>query len=155
MGRKRVLALTVAVIAAVVIIGGVVLLAAQVPPPPIATEFLSGRAVFTDDIDLKMKIRREGEPPDVVNAEDPRAPWSRGSRSSPEPRSLGTRMRAPWWSTSFQGRSSMFRPMTVRGFRTRLGARGLGPDGTPPLASDRRTEQDSMTRKPSRPPEGS
>jgi quercetin dioxygenase-like cupin family protein len=71
MGRKRVLALTVAVIAAVVIIGGVVPLAAQVAPPPIATEILTGRAVFTDDIDLKMKIRREGEPPDVVNAEDP------------------------------------------------------------------------------------
>jgi quercetin dioxygenase-like cupin family protein len=71
MGRKRVLALTVAVIAAVVIIGGVVPLAAQVAPPPIASEFLTGRAVFTDDIDLKIKIRREGEPPDVVNVEDP------------------------------------------------------------------------------------
>ena len=58
MGRKRVLALTVAVIAAVVIIGGVVPLAAQVAPPPIASEFLTGRAVFTDDIDLKIKIRR-------------------------------------------------------------------------------------------------
>jgi quercetin dioxygenase-like cupin family protein len=71
MGRKRVLALTVAVIAAVVIIGGVVPLAAQVPPPPIATEILTGRAVFTDDIDLKMKIRREAKPPEVVNVEDP------------------------------------------------------------------------------------
>jgi quercetin dioxygenase-like cupin family protein len=71
MGRRRVLALTVAVIAVVVIIGGVVPLAAQEPPPPIATEILSGRAVFTDDIDLKIKIRREGDPAEVVNVEDP------------------------------------------------------------------------------------
>jgi hypothetical protein len=71
MGRKRALALTVAVIAAAVIIGGVVPLAAQVAPPPIATEFLTDRAVFTDDIDLRIKVRREGEPPDVVKVEDP------------------------------------------------------------------------------------
>jgi quercetin dioxygenase-like cupin family protein len=72
MGRKRVLALTVALVAAVVIIGGVVPLAAQVPPPPIATEILSGRAVFTDDVDLMFKIKRQGGgPTDVVKAQDP------------------------------------------------------------------------------------
>ena len=71
MGRKRVLALTVAVIAAVVIMGGVVPLAAQVPPPPIATEFLTDRAVFTDDVDLKIKIKREGGTRDLVRVEDP------------------------------------------------------------------------------------
>ena len=71
MGRKRVLALIVAVIAAVVIIGGVVPLAAQVPPPPIATELLTGRAVFTDDVDLLIKIKREDGSKDTVQVKDP------------------------------------------------------------------------------------
>src|SRR5918994_272986 len=71
MGRKRVLALIVAVIAAVVIIGGVVPLAAQVPPPPIATEVLTGRAVFTDDVDLLIKIKREDGSKDTVQVKDP------------------------------------------------------------------------------------
>jgi quercetin dioxygenase-like cupin family protein len=53
------------------ITGGVLPLAAQVAPPPIATEFLTGRAVFTDDIDLKIKIKREGDRTEVVNVEDP------------------------------------------------------------------------------------
>ena len=135
MGRKRVLALTVAVIAAVVIMGGVVPLAAQVPPPPIATEFLTGRAVFTDDVSLRIKIKREGETRDLVRAETPRAPWSRGSPYSPESRSLGTRMAAPWWLTSFQGRSSMCRPKTVRGLSIRQGP----PSSTLGFTSTRRT----------------
>lgn len=44
---------------------------AQQPPPPIATEFLTGRAVFTDDVDLKLKIQLDGEATEVVNARDP------------------------------------------------------------------------------------
>ncbi len=46
-------------------------LAAQVAPPPIATEFLTDRAVFTDDVDLKIKIKREDGTRDLVNVEDP------------------------------------------------------------------------------------
>ena len=71
MGWKRVLALTVAVITAGIITGVMGPLAAQEPPPPIATEVLTGRAVFTDDIDLLLKIKREGDSPDVVRAADP------------------------------------------------------------------------------------
>jgi quercetin dioxygenase-like cupin family protein len=41
------------------------------PPPPIATEFLTGRAVFTDDVDLKFKVKLDSETTRVVNAEDP------------------------------------------------------------------------------------
>jgi hypothetical protein len=44
------------------------------------------------------------------------------------------------------------RPLGAPGARAARRAGGLG---LTPLASDRRTEQDSMTRKPSRPPEGS
>jgi Cupin domain len=71
LGRKRVLALTVAVIATVVIIGGGVPLAAQVAPLPIATELLTGRAVFTDDVDLLIKVKREDGSKDVVQVKDP------------------------------------------------------------------------------------
>ena len=71
MARKRVVALTAAVIAAGIIMGGMVPLAAQEPPPPIAAEILTDRAVFTDDVDLKLRIKREGEPTDVVNVDDP------------------------------------------------------------------------------------
>jgi len=44
---------------------------AQQAPPPIATEFLSGRAVFTDDVDLKVKIKLDGQATAVVHAKDP------------------------------------------------------------------------------------
>jgi quercetin dioxygenase-like cupin family protein len=72
MNRKRgaVLA-TVGLIAAVLIGANVMPSGAQQAPPPIATEFLTGRAVFTDDVDLKIKIKPDGEATQVVNAEDP------------------------------------------------------------------------------------
>jgi quercetin dioxygenase-like cupin family protein len=44
---------------------------AQQPPPPIATEFLTGRAAFTDDVDLKLKFKLDGTATEVVNAKDP------------------------------------------------------------------------------------
>ena len=44
---------------------------AQQPPPPIATEFLTGRAVFPDDVDLKLKVKTHRGPRTVVKAEDP------------------------------------------------------------------------------------
>jgi quercetin dioxygenase-like cupin family protein len=43
--------------------------AAQVPP--IASEALTARAVFPDDIDLKLKIKQPGGATTVVNVEDP------------------------------------------------------------------------------------
>lgn len=71
MTRKRIVALTAVVAAVGLLAGGVLPLAAQEAPPPIATEFLSGRAVFTDDVDLLIKIKREGEGTEVVKVKDP------------------------------------------------------------------------------------
>ena len=45
--------------------------AAQQQPPPIATELLSGRAVFSDDVDLRLKIKFDGHATRVVKAKDP------------------------------------------------------------------------------------
>lgn len=45
--------------------------AAQQEPPPIATEFLTARAVFTDDVDLKVKRKLDGQGTEVVNVKDP------------------------------------------------------------------------------------
>jgi quercetin dioxygenase-like cupin family protein len=70
MKRKR------GVIAAAVLIGvvsvtvNVVPSAAQEPPPPIATEFLTARAVFTDDVGLKATIKLDGRSTDVVKVKD-------------------------------------------------------------------------------------
>jgi quercetin dioxygenase-like cupin family protein len=71
MTKKRVAALATGLIA-VLLIGVTVLpSAAQQPPAPIATEFLTGRAMFTDDVDAKFKIKLDGKATTVVNAEDP------------------------------------------------------------------------------------
>ena len=40
-------------------------------PPPVATEFLTGRAVFTDNVRLKVKIKLNGHKTQVVNVRDP------------------------------------------------------------------------------------
>src|SRR5829696_4850103 len=72
MNRKRGAALAaVGMIAAVLIGANVMPSGAQQPPPPIATEFLTGRAVFTDDIDLKLKFKLDGAATGVINAGDP------------------------------------------------------------------------------------
>ncbi len=71
MGRRRVAVLAAALIGAGLIMGGVLPSVAQEAPPPIATEVLTGRAVFTDDVDLMIKRKLEGGQTDVVKAEDP------------------------------------------------------------------------------------
>jgi quercetin dioxygenase-like cupin family protein len=72
MNRKRGAALAaVGMIAAVLIGANVMPSGAQEPPPPIATEFLTGRATFTDDVDLKVKFKLDGKATGVVNADDP------------------------------------------------------------------------------------
>jgi quercetin dioxygenase-like cupin family protein len=63
--------LAAALIAVVVIGANVLPSAAQQPPPPIASEILTGRAVFTDDVDLKLKIKLDGRAERVVKTEDP------------------------------------------------------------------------------------
>jgi quercetin dioxygenase-like cupin family protein len=71
MNRKRVAASAAALVAVLLIGGDVLPSGAQQPPPPIATEFLTGRAVFTDDVDLKIKIKLDGGATRVVNSKDP------------------------------------------------------------------------------------
>src|SRR5919108_1465490 len=74
MTKKRAIALATGMIAVALIGANVLPSAAQQAPPPIATEFLTGRAVFTDDVGLKLKIKRAGGPRTGVNAEDPSRP---------------------------------------------------------------------------------
>jgi hypothetical protein len=71
MTRKRVAVLGAALGAVLVVSVGVLSSAAQQPPPPIATEFLSGRALFTDQVDAKFKIKLDGQNTTVVNVDDP------------------------------------------------------------------------------------
>jgi quercetin dioxygenase-like cupin family protein len=72
MTKKRAAALATALIAVGLIGANVLPSAAQQAPPPIATEFLTGRAVFTDDVDLKLKIKpQEGGPTTVIHSKDP------------------------------------------------------------------------------------
>ena len=71
MTKKRAAALATALVAVVLIGANVLPSAAQRPPPPIATELLTGRAAFTDDVDLKLKIKLDGNATRLVNAKDP------------------------------------------------------------------------------------
>jgi quercetin dioxygenase-like cupin family protein len=72
MSRMRAVALTTALVAVVLIGANVLPSAAQEPaPPPIASELLTGRAVFTDDVGLKLKVKVDGKQTTVVNAADP------------------------------------------------------------------------------------
>lgn len=71
MNWKRGAALGAALIAVLLIGANVLPSAAQEPPPPIATEFLTGRAVFTDNVDLQVKIKLDGKATKVVNVKDP------------------------------------------------------------------------------------
>jgi quercetin dioxygenase-like cupin family protein len=71
MTKKRGIALATGIVAVLLIGANVLPSAAQQPPPPIATEFLTSRAVFTDDVDLKIKVKAGGGKTTVVNAKDP------------------------------------------------------------------------------------
>jgi quercetin dioxygenase-like cupin family protein len=72
MSRKLGAASVAATLIAVLLISLSVLpSAAQQPTPPIATEFLTDRAVFTDNVDLKVKTKLDGRKTKVVNVKDP------------------------------------------------------------------------------------
>jgi len=72
MSRKRGAALAAAALIAVLLIGANVLpSSAAQQPPQITTEILTGRAVFTDNVDLKIKTKLDGKATKVVNAKDP------------------------------------------------------------------------------------
>ena len=71
MSSKRGAALAAAALIAALLIGANALpSAAQEPPPPIGAELLTGRAVFTDNVDLKVKAKLDGATR-VVNVKDP------------------------------------------------------------------------------------
>lgn len=74
-GRLAVNAKRIALMSAVVAVGliafGVVPLAAQEDPPPIAAEVLTPRSVFTDDVDLLVKVKPDGERTTVITEKDP------------------------------------------------------------------------------------
>jgi quercetin dioxygenase-like cupin family protein len=50
---------------------GVVPSAAQDPPPPIAAEPLTPRSVFTDQIQVKLRLKNDGRETSVVQVDDP------------------------------------------------------------------------------------
>ena len=71
LSKTRKAALATAIVAVPLIGANVLPSAAQEPlPPPIATEFLTSRAVFTEDVDAKFKIKHDGEGATVVKSED-------------------------------------------------------------------------------------
>ncbi|HEX6299676.1 MAG TPA: cupin domain-containing protein [Acidimicrobiia bacterium] len=70
MNTKRVALMFVAVAVGLIVLGTVPL-AAQEDPPPIAAEFLTPRSTFTDDVDLLVKIKPDGERTTVVKEKDP------------------------------------------------------------------------------------
>lgn len=70
MKRKRGV-VAVAVLMAVLAVTLNVVPAAAQEPPPIATEFLTDRAVFTDDIRLRLRIKFEGLRRELVNLNRP------------------------------------------------------------------------------------
>jgi len=72
MNRKiRAAALAAALIAVLLMGASMLPSAAQELPPPILVEPLTGRAVFTDDVDLSVKIKLDDKATSVVNVKDP------------------------------------------------------------------------------------
>ena len=69
MTRIRRAVLSAALLGAGVV--GAVALPSAAQEPPIASEPLSGRAPFTDDVDMKLKLKVDGEDRVVVNVTDP------------------------------------------------------------------------------------
>lgn len=70
-GKRGAIAGGAALLAALVLMLDVLPSSAQVSPPPIATEFLTERAVFTDDVDTKFKIKMDGRKTTVVKDKNP------------------------------------------------------------------------------------
>lgn len=71
MSRKRGAVVATVLVAVLVVSVNVLPSAAQEPPPPIATEFLSGRAVFTDAVHMKFRIKLDRKSTQVVRVKDP------------------------------------------------------------------------------------
>jgi quercetin dioxygenase-like cupin family protein len=70
MSRKRGAALAASTLVVLLIGANVLPSAAQAPPMPVPTP-LTDRAVFTDNVDLKFKVKLDGKATQVVNVKDP------------------------------------------------------------------------------------
>jgi quercetin dioxygenase-like cupin family protein len=70
MSSKRGAALAAAALIAVVVIGASVV-PSTAQPPPIGIELLTDRAMFTDNVDLKLKNKLDGKKTEVTNVKDP------------------------------------------------------------------------------------
>jgi quercetin dioxygenase-like cupin family protein len=71
MSKSRGVVLAAALVGVVVIGANVLPSAAHQGAQPIRTEFLTPRSVFTDNVDLKFKIKLDGRTTRVVNVDDP------------------------------------------------------------------------------------
>jgi quercetin dioxygenase-like cupin family protein len=71
MSKSRAVVLAAALVGVVVIGANVLPSAAHQGAQPITSEFLTPRSVFTDNVDLKFKIKLDGEATRVVNVKDP------------------------------------------------------------------------------------
>ena len=67
MNRRRGALLGAVLVTALVVSLNVLPSSAQTPPAPITTEFLTGRAVFTDKVAVKFKIKLDGRKTVVTN----------------------------------------------------------------------------------------
>ncbi len=89
--RKRVVAAATLIAAAVVLVLNVVPSSAQQQPQPIAVELLTPRSTFTDDVDLRVKIKHRGERRIIANDKNPDRTVVARITLQPNPSSLGTR----------------------------------------------------------------
>ena len=68
---RRKLAAIGAVLTLGLVFGGVTMGTARAQEPPIAVELLTGRAVFTDDVDAQIKVKLDGRATLTLNMDDP------------------------------------------------------------------------------------
>lgn len=61
----------VGIVAVTMVLGVLVGLPTLAQEPPIAVELLTGRAVFTDDVDLVVKTKLDGRAANTINVKDP------------------------------------------------------------------------------------
>jgi quercetin dioxygenase-like cupin family protein len=71
MNKFRISMLAAAVLTVGIVGSNVLPSSAQQAPPPIASEFLTPRSVFPDDVDLKTRIKHESEGRSVVISRNP------------------------------------------------------------------------------------
>ena len=97
MSKSRGVVLAAALVG-VVVIGANVPSAAHQGAQPIVTEFLTPRSVFTDNVDLKFKIKLDGRATRVVKVDNPSRTVVARFTVPPERTFRGTPTLGPWSS---------------------------------------------------------